>query len=850
MPREKWDTLSRSERLRQAFTSFTEVFPPNPYKYGVLRGYGEGGKKNVYTSDFQEQGENPEQTWPTLLAKHFQREDVGRIGYLPGTRAGTNVGCIDVDKHVHMGKLEHVVRSVVDAAIAEGLQPLLEESTNGGWHIWVWCTTTLPYEVMRDALRHIIHKADVGVLETYPMGSMAGRGRWVFMPYAGAAVREDGLGRTYLEDTGGQKVPIWSLAATVKRSASPRRLYEKLAKAFEKRQRQVIESTTEPAELGDNALEQLRRAAAQPPDGFDRHHSVFAFVNVAERAGKGREMIEYLQSEEIWRLWVQGRPGERSPADWVDELERIWVAVQEASDLDARRYGLPFLAEMGWEVPELERRVENLGATQGWTKAVDDDLAAQWTAAQLEKIGEPLAMESGTPFLYVAGTWSPLPGIEDAVRHVVEKVLRPTGARIKQDQARNRVTWMLRQVVPRELSKAASPYHIAVRNGVVDLRTGKLEPFSRDLVTIGRAPIVWERMSKAKEEELLEPLRAFLRESMRQDENMTDELLETLVEDYFRAWAWAIDPGKRGRFFLDFHGPTSTGKSTAVRAAMLVLGDAGGGDALGLWTSLDSDSMDMQEFTTALIGRQGVHFDDLSLTGDRRSDKRVVNFFKKVAGGTTLAVNRKFQPVEHAVIHARVVISTNTIMAGGNSEDTAALNMRAWRLGFFGRSVDRSVQQPDFEQHLLPTEQHRLALFRTFVRYWQEFDKAGGVRSKDSVSAQRKVFAEFEHHQYPELTFLQMRCTRGTREDVISTSMLTEAYNDWAKRNNERQHDTRTLGAAMKVATRHLNRRGWHIQRCTYREEGAVVRGWSGLKLRWTAGSDVIWDDSGGEEEE
>src|SRR5690606_24219230 len=133
-------------------------------------------------------------------------------------------------------------------------------------------------------------------------------------------------------------------------------------------------------------------------------------------------------------------------------------------------------------------------------------------------------------------------------------------------------------------------------------------------------------------------------------------------------------------------------------------------------------------------------------------------------------------------------------------------------LGFFGRSVDRSVQQPDFEQHLLPTEQHRLALFRTFVRYWQEFDKAGGVRSKDSVSAQRKVFAEFEHHQYPELTFLQMRCTRGTREDVISTSMLTEAYNDWAKRNNERQHDTRTLGAAMKVATRHLNRRGWHIQ--------------------------------------
>lgn len=829
-----WRKAKGSEQLRMAWDALKDAFPPNPYKYGVLKGY-DDGRKDVSTVIINEDGEpsSPLDAWASVLAKHFQAEDIGRVGYLAGSLTGTTVGCIDIDKHIWKGETTATRDKVVDAALGASIAPLLERSTSGGWHIWIFCRQEVPYETMRDALRHIVSEADVGVLEVYPMGSAGPRGRWVFMPYAGVAKRPDGLGRTYLETTTPESIPIWDLVDAVDSVATTRSILIKLQERHVKAQEKYKASQSAPGELSDEALEQLRATALEPPDGFDRHHSAFAFINLAQKAGRGRgnEMREYLATQDVYDAWIASKGGGRSMGVWREELERIWETVREASDMEARRFGIPFLSEQGWEVPELDRKLSKITVAKGWSATPDDDLAARWLSQQLEDKGSPIVYDQGTPFLYRGGTWFPLNGTADATRIALEKVLRPEGAKISAQKTTARIRWMLESVVARPLVTRVDKERIAVANGLLNLRQGRLEPFDQGMVTLGRAPVHWERISREREDELLAPLRTFLRTAMF-DHPTEPSLADAAVEDYFRAWAWVIDPERRGRYFLDFHGPTSTGKSTAVKVALSVLGDVVMGDELGMMTSLDVDALDVQEFTVALIGRTGFHFDDLAMSGDRRTDRRIVNFLKKISSGATVNINRKYMSNERALIQARAVVSTNGILTA-STEDTEALNVRAWRLGFFGRKVPREEQIPFYERALLPTEEHRLALLRCFVRYWQELDANQGRRVALSARVQTAVFEGVETLQYPVLLFALEQLRPAEEADRVSNETLVRLYNEWALRHGERRHGNQSFGEAMRHAHAVLvSQHGWQrMDRAVYKDDGRTVRGWSGVKL-------------------
>ena len=147
---------------------FERFFPPNPFKYGLLKNTHTtpSGKlvKNVATRD-----RHP--VTPDLIEQHLNGSGAFKaIGYCPGTAEGTSTGLIDLDTkdYPEPGTLDDARRRVLGIAGANEIYLHVERSTSGGYHLHCFSSSLLPYPIIRAALIEIATRADLAKIEVYP----------------------------------------------------------------------------------------------------------------------------------------------------------------------------------------------------------------------------------------------------------------------------------------------------------------------------------------------------------------------------------------------------------------------------------------------------------------------------------------------------------------------------------------------------------------------------------------------------------------------------------------------------------------------------------------------------------
>ena len=155
-----------------------------------------------------------------LLTRHFYSvsHPIWGLGYLPGDWTGTTVGLIDLDVQNFSGNgIVNARDAVLSTCREQKIPAYLERSSSGlGWHVWLFSDEALPYANMRLALRSILIQAEIAA-ETYPAGDSVSS-RWFIMPYRGALSDSRRLSCTWLQQSGGDPIPVDQLSKCLQRT--------------------------------------------------------------------------------------------------------------------------------------------------------------------------------------------------------------------------------------------------------------------------------------------------------------------------------------------------------------------------------------------------------------------------------------------------------------------------------------------------------------------------------------------------------------------------------------------------------------------------------------------------------
>lgn len=328
------------------------LFPLNPFKFITMTGYDKNsGKKDTVT------GNSP----PTsaMLEQHLSTLDaVGSLGYLPGGAHETTVACVDIDLKDKTADAFHTeARAIEQALRRHGVAFNTERSTNGGRHLWVFLSEPLPHAEIRAALKTVATEAGFPGVEVFPKGGATSNP--IFLPYRGAsAAGDEGLGRTFLEHPDGVPIPLSRVLDEVR--LTPAEVIRSLAARTNAKAPTEVQPT-QTADLDPAGFERLKEAALNPPAGFQRHKSIEAFLNVAERMSRQAEMADFLKSSAVFDAWVTD--GTRTPDAWAAEIDR-WQAGQSTHQL-----GITSLIEQGWQIPDLPKLgqpAERFRGRQSW----------------------------------------------------------------------------------------------------------------------------------------------------------------------------------------------------------------------------------------------------------------------------------------------------------------------------------------------------------------------------------------------------------------------------------------------------------------------------------------------------
>lgn len=327
---------------------FAYFFPPNPVKHGILQRLSKDTQGNLQKKVVTQEGEA---VTLELIQKHLSgpahgKEQFRALGYLPGNYKGITVGVIDQDlkDYPEPGSIDDARLRLRDIAEGLGLTLFFEQSVRGGWHTFLWSDAVLSYLEMQHALKALVSLAGLPHrTEVFPKGEDCSS-NWFILPYAGAGSDQRRLGLTYLATADGQAIPFDELDEWL--SPSPAMVLRRLAATFSPVFREL--PTSEPVDLAPDTLELLQEVAVQPPDQFERHRSIKAFLNIAKRAGNEAAMQHFLKSEMVQKVWV--KDNSRDSRAWADEVDR-WAAAKPSS----RELGIAFLLQQGFSVPSLPK---------------------------------------------------------------------------------------------------------------------------------------------------------------------------------------------------------------------------------------------------------------------------------------------------------------------------------------------------------------------------------------------------------------------------------------------------------------------------------------------------------------
>ncbi len=335
------------------------------------------------------------------------------------------------------------------------------------------------------------------------------------------------------------------------------------------------------------------------------------------------------------------------------------------------------------------------------------------------------------------------------MRLAISNLLGDRYTRYLRDEAEEMAGILLAEAgryVPKYLSE---PY-LNVRNGLLDLRTGELVPHTPDVWSVNQIPVVWDPEARC-------PF---------YDTWTSRQVFAGRLEDLEEVSSTCLDPTRSPRRALLLFGPPRTGKSTWIRLLEAMVGkeNSSGVDM----TKLDQRFQAADLYNKMLNASSDIP--DAYLTD--------LSVFKRLTGGDTISVERKFKDPFEFVNRALLAFSMNK-PPRVDSSDMPAYETRVKPFKFDKSFRGNEDMTTDEQMHReLP------GILVRWVRAWQRFH-ARGEKYQDTPPRDMGFF--------PVLRWVDERCLvhdvpeDGTVSEDQGTppKNLLTAYNTWAAESGE-----------------------------------------------------------------
>ncbi len=236
-----------------------------------------------------------------------------------------------------------------------------------------------------------------------------------------------------------------------------------------------------------------------------------------------------------------------------------------------------------------------------------------------------------------------------------------------------------------ENTEMAAPNMIAFRNGIYDLETDSLKPFSPDVVITNRIP--WDYNPSAYSE---------LADKTLDKIACHDAEIRTILEECIGSCFYRSNTLGGGKAFI-LTGEGSNGKSTFIAMIQHLLNEEN-------ITALDLKELDQKFQNAALFGK-------LANLGDDISDEFIVNasFFKKLVTGERVQVQNKGEKPFEFNNYAKFLFSANNIPR--IKDKTGAVLRRLLIVPFdaefskndpdYDSSIKYKLQEPEVMEYLI-----------------------------------------------------------------------------------------------------------------------------------------------------
>lgn len=362
------------------------------------------------------------------------------------------------------------------------------------------------------------------------------------------------------------------------------------------------------------------------------------------------------------------------------------------------------------------------------------------------------------------------------------------------DAKRKEVLKQLNLICDDTYIDGSNAHLIAFRNGIYDLETDSLKPFSPDIVITNRIP--WDYNPTAYSE---------LADKTLDKIACHDAEIRTILEECIGSCFYRSNTLGGGKAFI-LTGEGSNGKSTFIEVIQAILGERN-------YSVLDFKNLDDKFSTVMLFGK-------LANLGDDISDEfnPDVSVFKKIVTGNAIDAQQKGQPKFQFKPYCKLIFSANTIPR--IRDNTGAAQRRLLIIPF---DAHFSKNDADYDNTIL-WKLKEPECVEYFIRVGLQRLKK--VVNNKCYSASVKVDAQLEEYivaNNPILSFIQF-CT--DEEIAIENEPFSLVYDNYcaycAKRNYRPLRDnefSKQIQRCSKFRTKRITVKGRKIQIFT-KEDG------------------------------
>ena len=305
-----------------------------------------------------------------------------------------------------------------------------------------------------------------------------------------------------------------------------------------------------------------------------------------------------------------------------------------------------------------------------------------------------------------------------------------------------------------ENTEMAPAHMIAFRNGIYDIRSGELKPFSPDVVITNRIP--WDYNPNAYSE---------LADKTLDKIACHDEQVRTILEECIGSCFYRSNKLGGGKAFI-LTGEGSNGKSTFISMVQHLLNE----DNIA---ALDLKELDQKFQNTALFGK-------LANLGDDISDDFIVtaSIFKKFVTSERVQVQNKGEKPFDFNNYAKFLFSANNIP---RIKDKTGAVLRRLIIVPFNASF--SKDDPDYDDHITYKLQEQEVMEYMIVLGLAALKRVlnGGFTESAKVQEQLK---EYEEKNNPIIGFFEEMEFEGFQIENEQSDKVFKRYKEYCLANN------------------------------------------------------------------